>query len=84
MKKTPKFLLAAMVVAALSQTAHADVKEVGHDIKNTTVHAARKTREVAHEAGHATANAARRVGHGIANTTRRGYQSVKHAFHKDS
>ena len=83
MMKTRRLLLAATILAALSQTAHADLKEVGHDIKTTTVHAAKKTGEAAREAGHATADAARKVGHGIANTARHGYQAVKHTFHKD-
>ncbi|HEY1609639.1 MAG TPA: hypothetical protein VGG24_10250 [Paraburkholderia sp.] len=94
--KNRKFLLAAVVLAALtSEAAHADLAEVGHDIKTTTKSAAKKTGHAAREAGHATANAARevghdtanvarKVGHGIANTTRHGYQSVKQAVHKTS
>lgn len=80
--KSRKLLLAATVLAALSQAAHADLAEVGHDIKTTTKSAAHKTGHAAREAGHATANVARKVGHGIANTARHGYQDVKHAFHK--
>jgi len=80
--KNGKILLAALTLAAVGQTAHADLREVGHDIKTTTVSAAHKTGEAAREAGHATANAARKVGHGIAKTTRHGYQAVKHAFHQ--
>ena len=81
--KSRKFLLAALVLAALSQAAHADLAQVGHDIKTTTKSAAHKTGHVAREAGHATARAARTVGHDIANTARRGYRSVKHAVHKN-
>jgi hypothetical protein len=80
--KYRKLLLAATVLAALSQAAHADLAEVGHDIKTTTKSAAHKTGRAAREAGHATANAAREVGHGIANTTRHGYHAVKRKFHK--
>ena len=80
--KNRKFLLAALVFAALSQAAHADLAEVGHDIKTTTKSAAKKTGHAAKEAGHATAHVAKEVGHGIANSARHGYQAVKHAFHK--
>lgn len=80
--KSRKLLLTAMALAALSQTAHADLHEVGHDIKTTTKSAAKKTGHAAKEAGHETAHVAKEVGHGIANTARRGYRSVKHAFHK--
>jgi len=80
--KIRKILLAAAVLATVSQVAHADLHEVGHDIKTTTVSAGRKVGHAAREAGHATAHAAKTVGHGIANTARNGYHAVKHAFHK--
>lgn len=86
MKKNRKYLLAALVLASatLSPAAHADLAQVGHNIKETTVSAAKKTGHVAKEAGHATAKAAKAVGHGIANTARHGYQAAKHALHKPS
>lgn len=80
--KIRKTLLAAVVLATVSQFAHADLHEIGHDIKTTTVDAGRKIGHAARGAGHATAQGAKAVGHGIANTTRNGYHAVKRAFHK--
>jgi len=80
--KRRNLLLSALVLVSLTQVAHADLKEVGHEIKDTTKSAAIKTGHAARDAGHATANAARRVGHRIAATTRRGYRSVKQSIHR--
>ncbi len=80
--KIRKILLAAAVLASMSQVAHADLHEVGHDIKTTTVSAGQKVGHAARDAGHATAHAAKTVGHGIADASKHGYHAVKDAFHK--
>ncbi len=68
-----------MVLSPLTQ---ADVPQVAHDVKDTTVQAVHKTGEVARNVGHATAHAAKAVGHGVASATREGYDATKHAVHK--
>jgi len=80
--KNHKLLLAIAFAALLSPLANADVAGAAHSVKETTVHAAKKTGEVAREAAHGTAHAAKTVAHGVANTARNGYRATKQAVHK--
>jgi hypothetical protein len=80
--KNRGILFSAVGLMLLSPLTHADVPQVAHDVKDTTVHAVHKTGEVARHVGHATAHAAKSVGHGVANATRNGYHATKNAVHQ--
>jgi hypothetical protein len=79
--KFQTLLLAASLSLTLSPLAEADVPQAAHEVKETTVHMARKTGEAAKDAGHATAHAAKVVAHGVANTAREGYYATRRAVH---
>jgi hypothetical protein len=74
--------LVAMLSLMLSPLAEADVPQAAHNVKETTVHIARKTGDVAKDAAHATAHAAKTVAHGVASTAREGYYATKQAVHR--
>jgi hypothetical protein len=82
--KFQKLLPVALFSLMLSPLAEADVPQVAHDVKETTVHIARKTGEVAKDAAHATAHAAKSVAHGVASTAREGYYATKQAVHRST
>jgi hypothetical protein len=84
--KSRKLLLAAIVLATLHSTAHADLKEAAHHFKENVKEGGEKIGHGAREAGHATADASKKVAHAVANTARHGYRATKnairHAVHK--
>lgn len=83
MKKI-RVVLAGVALAMLAALAHADLAQTGEEVKDATVHAAKKTGEAAREVGHATASAAKSVGHSVAKAARKGYHATKRLIKKPS
>lgn len=77
--KNHRLWLPALIFLAYASLAQADVPEAAHEVKDATVHAVKKTGQVAREVGHATAHAAKAVGHGVASAARSGYHATKRA-----
>ncbi|GLU30611.1 hypothetical protein WKR88_00690 [Trinickia caryophylli] len=82
MKKVRQLLLAALIPAALSATAHADVKETAHEAKENIKAAGKKIGEDAREAAHGVASTAKAAGHAVASGARTGYYATKHAVRR--
>lgn len=80
--KNRKLMLAGAVFLLLSPMARADLAQAGHEIKESAVHAARTTGEVARQVGHATAEAAKAVGHDVADAARKGYEATRRVVEK--
>ncbi|MDF3835440.1 hypothetical protein P3W85_21130 [Cupriavidus basilensis] len=79
-----KRILAALFALTLCPLARADVHEAAHDVKEATVHAAKRTGELARDAGHGIGQAAKAVAHDVASKAREGYYATKRAVHKES
>ncbi|MGO4329098.1 hypothetical protein AB4Z48_18775 [Cupriavidus sp. 2TAF22] len=82
--KNRKFILAALVTLTLSPLARADARQAAHEVKQATVHAVKRTGELARDAGRGIGHAARDVAHGVAGKAREGYGAARNAVHQES
>lgn len=82
MKKAHQLLFAALIGAALSASAHADVKETAHEAKDSIKAAGQKVGEDTREAAHAIGHTAKAAGHAVASGARHGYYATKHALRR--
>ena len=82
MKRAHQLLFAALIGAALTGAAHADVKETAHEAKDNIKAAGKKFGEDTRDAAHAIGHTAKAAGHAVASGARTGYYATKHAVRR--